>query len=166
MKLFIYVCAVCFALPVAADVRVDFIEGAPKDRFVITNIGECAVNEALITIDMANSAGRNVFDVTGKGAGVEVFQPLDIVSGGDVLTTIPAVQDGDTAITLSVRTLITTGEVAFTIDVDDTGGGREITVSGAEMAGAVARVATGDVASTGVFDAGAGAIVQMPDCAS
>ena len=62
----------------AADIAVRFVESAPKDRFIIENLGDCALTAAGLTLDMAGSAGGLIFDVTGSGAGVEVFQPFDL----------------------------------------------------------------------------------------
>lgn len=154
------------ALPAAADVAVAFSEGAPKDRFTITNIGACALGPVDVTIDLAGSSAGLVFDVTGQGAGVEVFQPFELVSGGDLLTSTPRVRDGDNALMLSLTSLGQGQSVSFTIDVDDTIGAREITVSRAEITGASVRVETAMTRASGTFDATATAVAPLRACLS
>ncbi len=73
-------------------------------------------------------------------------------------------QDGDQAIALPLNTLAQGQSVAFTIDVDDTAGRREITVSDAEIAGALVSVSTASGEYTGTFDKRSTAFVQMKDC--
>lgn len=153
------------ASAVQADLDVRFIEGAPKDRFVISSAtGLCAGEAASITIDLGPSAGKLIFDVTGAGAGVEVFQPFELVSGGGQVIEAPKVADGDTRLTLLVSDLEPGGEVAFTIDVDDTINAREITVSRSEITGAQAMISVGDVEATGTFDESAQAKVPWKGC--
>ena len=50
-------------------VEIEFVESAPKDRFVITNIGSCALDELMIDFDLSQSAGKLIFDTTATGAG-------------------------------------------------------------------------------------------------
>ncbi|MEL7117273.1 MAG: aggregation factor core [Pseudomonadota bacterium] len=157
--------ALCFALiaaPAAADIRVDFIEGAPKDRFVILNTSACALDAFRIEIDLTGSAGALVFDTTEAGQGVEVFQPFDLVDGADLVAEVPTVNDGDQMVALALTGLGPDQSVAFTIDVDDTLGAREITVSRSEIVGAAVRVGT-DVAT---FDASSVAQLPVTSCAA
>ena len=56
----------CAAASTAADIGVRFIEGAPKDRFEITNLGKCALVATDVVIDLRGSAAGLVFDVTGE----------------------------------------------------------------------------------------------------
>lgn len=157
----------CFALPASADIKVSFIEGAPKDRFVlVSDSGICADTPIAVTVDLKGSAGALIFDVSETGAGVEVFQPFELVSGGDHVTTAPEVTDGDTRITLELTGLPQGAEVSFTIDVDDTIGAREITVTDAEIEGAMLAVSVGDETSTAIFGGDAEAILPMATCAS
>lgn len=148
------------------DIKVRFDEGAPKDRFTITRTGSCDLGAAQVIVDLSTSPHGLIFDVAGSGKGVEVFQPFQLVAGTQFLTSEPSVEDGDQEITLPLSTLAKGQSVAFTIDVDDTGGGREITVSGAEIAGAIVSVSTASKQYTGTFDASSNAVVQMDDCAS
>ena len=88
-----------------AELAVSFDEGAPKDRFTFKNSGECVLESGRIDLDLSRSASGLIFDVTGAGAGVEVFQPLEFVKGENALTDIPRVRDGDNLISLRVQRL-------------------------------------------------------------
>lgn len=157
--------AMCLAaFPAAADLRVRFIEGAPKDRFVITNEARCAVLQSEFVVDLAGSAAGLIFDVTGEGAGVQVFQPFELLDGAAALNAIPKVSDGDTRLSLSIRSLAPGAQIAFTIDVDDTLGPRGITVSDAEIAGATVRLVSGGVTRSGTFSPRSEAVVKTPAC--
>jgi len=162
--------AVCFlalsATPALADIRVDFNEGAPVDRFTIINDGACPLAASTVTIDLTGSAGRLIFDVTGSGAGIEVFQPFRVVAGDAILTGLPTVTDGDTAVSLSLRGLDGGQRVAFTIDVDDTTSSRGIMVAGSEIDGATLRVETAEGTREGRFGADSRASVAMGSCTS
>ncbi len=152
------------SLPAAADIAVRFTEGAPKDRFEITNLAACAVVAADLVIDLGASAGGLVFDVTGSGAGVEVFQPFALVAGADALAVLPQVADGDRQIRLAVRSLAAGARIAFTIDVDDTVGPRGITVSDAEITGAEVRVTVAGRTAAARFAPQGTLVVVMPAC--
>ena len=123
-----------------AQLTARFDEGAPKDRFTITNTGACTLSGARVVIDLSGSKAGLIFDVTDAGAGVEVFQPFDLVQGAAFVEGRPAVRDGDTSVVLPLRGLPAGESIAFTIDVDDTLGGREITVDGSEIEGAQVRL--------------------------
>lgn len=148
----------------AADLQVAFIEGAPKDRFRIENAGGCPISNGAITLDLAGSQGRLIFDTTGQGAGVEVFQPFDLVEGANRLAALPQVTDGQSEIRLEVAQLAPGERITFTIDVDDTIGQREITVSGSEIAGAMVHLTQGSAQNSAPFSTRARASVAMGDC--
>lgn len=150
--------------PLYAGIQVRFVEGAPKDRFVLRNVGSCDIVSSILEIDLSPSAGRLIFDVSEAGAGVEVFQPLELVDGADALHQLPSVLDGQTFIELEVAALAAGEQVAFTIDVDDTIGQREITVSGSEIVGATVSYKKGSESSTAVFSSDSLANVMIPDC--
>jgi len=152
------------ATSLQAEVQIRFIEGAPKDRFILTNVGTCDVEASTLKIDLSQSAGRLIFDVTEKGAGVEVFQPLEFVEGADALRQIPAVVDGQDTIELEIASLATGDTLAFTIDVDDTIGQREITVTGSEIEGAAVSYTDADETSTATFSSDAIVNVTTKDC--
>lgn len=152
------------AAPALADVEVRFIEGAPKDRFVIRNAGACDLERAEIVIDLSGSVGALVFDTTPTGAGVEVFQPFEMVEGANALNGLPEVGDGDMAIAMSVARLGAGGTIAFTIDVDDTLGSRAITVTDGEISGAEVRAIVERTTSRGAFDGASVARVPLDAC--
>lgn len=154
------------ATTATADLAVRFDEGAPKDRFTLTNTGDCALPAMVVTLNLGTAPAGLIFDVTGSGAGVEVFQPFEMVSGGDALAELPTVLDGDNAVKLKLNGLAAGANVAFTVDVDDTAGGREITVSGSEIAGASVRMAMGGKTQSTVMDTTARAIVPVAVCTS
>lgn len=158
--------ALILATPAAADIRVAFDEGAPVDRFTILNTGACPLGAAVVTIDLAESAGRLIFDVTGAGAGIEVFQPFRVVAGGASLSGLPTVSDGDRAVALGIRSLGAGERVAFTIDVDDTTSARGIMVAGSEIVGASVRVAAGGDVAEGRFGTDSTAQVGLGGCTS
>ncbi len=149
-----------------ADLDITFRDGAPKDRFTITNTGACAVNGLVLTLDLSGAAAGVIFDITDAGDGVEVFQPFEVVVGGDMINSASTVTDGDQVLMLDLNTIAPTAQVGFTIDLDDTAGGREITVSGAEIAGASVLVTSADGTSEGVFDETGLAVVSLADCTS
>lgn len=149
-----------------ADISVRFIEGAPTDRFVISSDSPCATGPASITLDLSGSAGALIFDVTSAGQGVEVFQPLSLVSGADHVRQISQITDGGTALSLDLNTLTAGTDVAFTLDLDDTIGAREITVSGAEIAGATVSLRASGTTQTAAFDTSATATLKTPACTS
>lgn len=124
------------ATPAVADITVQFQESAPKDSFTITNSGSCPLGDVVLTLDLGASAAGLIFDVTGAGAGVSVFQPLEIVAGREYLASVPDVKDGDNVIRLPLQGLDAGATVAFTIDVDDTKGTRATMISGSEITGA------------------------------
>ena len=106
------------------------------------------------------------FDVTGQGAGVEVFQPLEIVEGRSMLREIPNVKDGDQLIKLSLASLGANERLVFTIDVDDTIGAREITVSNAEYAGGTLSISVEGETQQAAFAARPKLSVPVGECAS
>lgn len=156
--------AATLATPAFADLQIRFDEGAPKDRFVIKNAGNCALTDAKLTIDLAGSPYGLIFDVTGRGAGVEVFQPFELAAGGAALKSQPIVRDGDNRLTLDFGSLPAGETLSFTIDVDDTVNNREITVSDAEIAGATVRLDALEGVQEVAFGTGASAMMERPAC--
>lgn len=148
-----------------ADLTVSFREGAPTDRFVIENDSACTIRAASILIDLSTSPAGLIFDVTAAGAGVEVYQPLRIVEGAGALGAIPEVRDGDAELRLDVATLAPGQAIAFTTDIDDTIGQREITVSGAEIAGATVAFRAAGTTAAATFSTAARATVPLRECA-
>lgn len=143
MKTFaLFAVSVMLSTPALAEVKVSFIEGAPKDRFVIANSGHCDLASTIIRIDLSTAATGLVFDVTDSGAGVAVYQPFELVAGQNVVRHHSAIADGDTAVTLELDSLASGQSVDFTIDIDDTGGSTETMVAGSEIIGAKVTVTT------------------------
>ena len=127
------------AAPAVADISVSFRDSAPKDVFIVSNTSDCPIDAMTLTLDLSASASGLIFDTTASGAGVEVFQPFEIVDGREFLNALPRVADGATRLDLAFSTFPPGAKVQFTIDVDDTlpkGQWGQIRVSGGEMAGA------------------------------
>jgi hypothetical protein len=158
--------AIFVASTAQADVLVRFIEGAPKDRFVISaDTNDCAGVATSVTIDLAPSSGGLIFDVTGQGSGVEVFQPFELISGADKVTKASTLRDGDQILTLELSQVSKDMPVSFTTDLDDTQAGRQITVSGSEITGAMVNVAQNGQVYSGMFESNAQACVATQACA-
>lgn len=155
--------AVAVASAAFADLNVRFVEGAPKDRFLLENTGSCVLQSAFVTLDLGSSRAGLIFDVSNAGAGVEVFQPFEIVEGDFTVLNRPTILDGDTKLTLELSDLKPGDAVAFTIDVDDTVGQRAITVSDDEISGATVAVQSAGNQSVGVFAGDARVSVPL-DC--
>lgn len=156
---------VCFATPSLADLKARFDEGAPKDRFTITNTG-CSLGATTLTIDLAGSPYGLIFDVTGSGAGVEVFQPFELTTGSELLSTRPQVADGDNRLTLDVADWPAGATISFTIDVDDTQNNREITVSNQEIVGAEVMATSTTGSARASFEEDTTATVKLSGCTS
>lgn len=161
----------CFGTAAQADLAVHFIEGAPKDRFRIMNLSACPTGPIDVVIDLSASPAGLIFDTTASGAGVEVFQPFEIVAGADRVIASQRVSDGDTAVQLSISDLPADGMVAFTVDVDDTApssANGQIRIAGTEIEGAqVVLSRAGTAPEKGVFDRrGRTTIAATDACAS
>jgi hypothetical protein len=148
-----------------ADLNVRFNEGAPKDQFSFTNNSGCAIMGSQVILDLSTSKAGLIFDVTGSGAGVEVYQPLEIVSGGSALSSVPKVKDGDTMLRLDINQLATGETIAFTIDIDDAAGGREITVSDDEITGANVSLVSNGNSQTAMFEQTSNLTLPIQNCA-
>ena len=151
-------------LPFAAhaDIVVTFFEGAPKDRFVLVNQG-CELADYSLQINLATAPSGLIFDVTDAGAGVEVFQPVEVVAGS---VNMSAVTDGDQAVNLEIRTFAINETIVISADLDDTqadGALGQIRVAGSEIAGATLMGSDGGL---GIFDDTASARLATPSCIS
>ena len=159
------------ALTVSSEPVTDsVVEIAPKDRFIITNTGSCALEALMIELDLSQSAGRLIFDTTATGAGVEVFQPFEVETGDIVQLATDAVADGDAELALQVAYLGPGEAASFTIDVDDTlpsGELGQIRVADSEIQGGIVSIAVGNAAATQTrFDAESTAQATLPVCSS
>lgn len=142
-----------------ADLTVSFRDGAPKDRFTLTYDGTCALDRLDVQIDLGTAPAGLIFDTSGAGAGVEVFQPLEWVAGN---ASTSDVSDGDTLLAVSLNEVTPGATWAFTVDIDDTTSTRQITVDGSEMAGATLRAE----GTSAVFDGTGAATVALNSCLS
>lgn len=166
MRSFILPLALCAGSAAFADIQVTFDEGAPKDRFTVVHMGGCVFGPIHVDIDLSGSAAGLIFDVTATGAGVQVFQPAELVAGDTLLSVPLSIKDGDTLAPLALNSMAPGETVAFTIDVDDTVSGRQTVVNGAEIEGAFVRVAYAGTEHLGAFDRTGVARVAMPACVS
>lgn len=142
----------------AQNISVQFRDGAPKDSITLANAG-CPIMDAAITLDLSGSAGGLIFDTTAKGAGVEVFQPVEILTGNVVVS---PVADGDTRLDMTIAQFTSDAAVQLTADLDDTiAGGRQITVTGSEISGATVSIATNETIAQGVFDDAGTAYIDL-----
>ena len=166
----VWVFGATFAMADTTTMTVTFRESAPKDSFEVRNTGNCQAIPITLHIDLGKSRGRLIFDVTGKGAGVEVFQPFEIMRGRQLAAATPLVRDGDDQLSLRLQRLQPADVFAFTIDVDDTlkdSALGQIRVAGFEIEGATATVATDGKRNTvqAIFSSDATAVLQRVPCA-
>ena len=151
-----------------ANVEVRFSEGAPKDRFTISNQGKCALKNLTVDLDLSQSQGKLIFDVTGAGAGVEVFQPFEVTEGQLKLASGTSVKDGDSGMSLAIKSLNPGQRVSFTIDVDDTipaGALGMIRVAGSEIKGGMVTLKQGDKKSgSAAFSSDSLAVIPLSKC--
>jgi len=141
----------CTDKPSGVGMDAVFIEGAPIDRLLVTNRSSAGWAIEQVTWDLTPSAGQVIFDTTGSGAGVEVFQPFRQLSaedtrraGGDVsdgkqiavLAADPSVTDGDQSVLIQFQSFEPLQVFGMSIDVDDQVSSRQITVDRSEMQGA------------------------------
>ncbi|MEM1078553.1 MAG: aggregation factor core [Pseudomonadota bacterium] len=151
----------------SADVSIAFDEGAPKDRFMIVYTGDCPLGPTDVIVDLEGSDGALIFDVAEGGAGVEVFQPIEVILGSEDIAGISEIRDGDRSVTIRFDRMMPMQHAAFTVDVDDSAGSRPTVVSGAEIRGAKARVAqSGAGVLEATFDETSRALVRVPGCMS
>ncbi len=111
---------------------------------MVINRGACPLGESTLELDLSASAGGLIFDTSATGAGVDVFQPFE-VEAGDIVPLADSVNDGDSSLSLRIRSLEAGDRASFTIDVDDTLPSSElgqIRVAGSEISGAIATIAS------------------------
>lgn len=154
-------------LSFAKGLNVQFEESAPKDRFIIVNQTQCTLDDMRLVIDLENSAAGLLFDTQSGGAGVNVYQPLEIAVGAEWVQSANAVGDGARELNLAISQFPNQGRIVITIDVDDTKPSGPLgtqMISNSEIAGAEVRVAIkGRTELIGSFDAN-GALNLPFDC--
>ena len=159
------VTATLAASPVFADISVRFIESAPKDRFVFVN-GGCPLSQVAVEIDLTGSNGSLIFDVTAAGAGVEVFQPVEVQS--DAVTLIPAT-DGDQKLLFRIDNFAAGAQVVISADLDDVlinGALGQIRVADDELSGTAVRMTIDGQTVAAAFDSGTDTAVLPHACTS
>lgn len=151
-----------------ANVEVRFSEGAPKDRFTISNKSKCSLKNVTVDLDLSKSQGKLIFDITSAGAGVEVFQPFEVTEGKLRLASGTTVKDGDSGMSLQIESLNPGQRVSFTIDVDDTipsGALGMIRVAGSEIKGGTVNVKMGKMKpASSAFGSNSIALVPLANC--
>lgn len=150
--------------PAFADISVRFQESAPKDRFIIQS--DCAVADVDMTIDLSGSAGSLIFDVTANGAGVEVFQPVEVQSGD---AQIQPVVDGDQMLMLRIPAIPVAENVIISADLDDVLANSslgQIRVAGSELDGAMIAITFAGNRETATFEGGNTQVVFPHNCLS
>lgn len=153
-----------------AAIEIKFLEGAPKDRFVVLNNGTCDLSNFTLAFDLTNTRGELIFDTTADGAGVEVFQPFETQEKGIGLVNAATVVDGDKALSIHIESLPAKNEFSFTIDVDDTLANSDlgqIRVTDAEMQnGRITLTGIGSEELNTIFDASSTALIDANLCKS
>ncbi|MTI45489.1 hypothetical protein JM93_01114 [Roseibium hamelinense] len=153
-----------------AGVTIEFSESAPKDRFEIRNDSGCSTGPFELQLDLSGSAGKLIFDTTGNGAGVSVYQPFELVKGQELLRIDRIPSDGDQRIEMAVTDLRPGAIVEFTIDVDDTlpaSALGQTRIDGSEIAGGqVFLSANGAPPVNGEFGTDGKALVNFAGCVS
>ncbi len=165
MKISYLIAAALLAQPAFADITVRFVESAPKDRFVITS-DTCPLANVDVLIDLTGSAGALIFDVTSAGAGVEVFQPVEVQAGA--ATAMPVV-DGDQQLSFTINDLRADMDVIISADLDDVltdSSLGQIRVAGSELDGATVRMTIAGESQTSVFEGGTNTVTVAHDCLS
>jgi hypothetical protein len=164
MRKMVLTLALCaFPFGASADVSARFVEGAPKDQFIFES-SSCPGAVARVAIDLSTASAGLIFDVTAAGAGVSVFQPVEVVRGS---ARLGAITDGDQVLTLDAPDFSVAGQVWISADIDDslTGGpsGQTI-VRGSEIAGVTLRVFVDGAESVGLFNDSGWAVAKTPAC--
>ncbi|WP_156907358.1 aggregation factor core [Thalassobaculum salexigens] len=161
MRLFLSLCLLVLPGTALADacgprLVATFSEGAPADRFTLTNTSDPGWSVTEVEIDLGPSRGRVIFDVTERGAGLSVYQPFEEATGTEVIADRSDVTDGDSLLTLRFSRFAPGDSFGFTIDLDDTAGFVPTVVSTDEIAEGRVRVRftsdRGEATREGYFD--------------
>lgn len=120
-----------------------FTEGAPTDKLDIRNQSVADWRIERVVWNLEPSRGRLIFDVTDAGAGVQVFQPLRVLTAASPLMqwrALPRVNDGEQRLELRFDAFAPGETFSIAMDLDDQIGARETIVSGSEIEAAVLQV--------------------------
>lgn len=164
-KIYAFTAALLLSTPAFADINLRFIESAPKDRFIIKN-DDCTLSQVDVQIDLSESVGALIFDVTDAGAGVEVFQPVEIQSG---TVTADPVTDGDQQLSFTINAFEAGSQVVISADLDDVltdSDLGQIRVAGNELAGTVVRISIDGQSQQAIFSASSNAVTIPHACTS
>lgn len=154
------------------DATVTFREGAPTDRFIISNDNASSWTLVSMAIVLRGSIGRLIFDTEEGGDGSSVFQPFR--SGGGTVTAegVIGADDGSEELAIAFQNFGPGHTYMFTIDLDDrlemSQSGQTI-ITGAEIAGATIEAEFVDTSgmrfrSSGMFREDAVAILTHGAC--
>lgn len=119
--------------------RVSITDGDPYDRIRLINLGDCASLTGLVTIDFANSVGKIVIDTQYGGVGTKDPMPVAVEAGP---IAVKPVFDGDTQIGIFIDGMVSNGQGAVTLDVDNDASGwfaRRVSILSDDLAGTVVR---------------------------
>jgi hypothetical protein len=153
----------------SANLTVQFVESAPKDSFILSNTGTCTLAAQTVSFDLATSRAGLIFDVTGAGAGVEVFQPLDVVDQNPLVLAISEISDGDQTLDIGLDEMTPGAKIRVTFDMDDTltnSSLGQIRVSRSEIEGASAMTNLAIDTPSAQFDAEGVVVIPQPACVS
>lgn len=120
-------------------IETQFIEGAPRDRFIVKNQSTNDMSIRALSLSLSTSAGKLIFDTQKGGNGVEVYQQFRSESTAIELISAPQLADGAEKLTLDFANFNKGGEYTFSLDVDDrltNSDLGQIRIAGSEMNGA------------------------------
>lgn len=147
-----------YAIPATAQgISVQFQESSPKDRFIIVNNTRCSHSQINLSVDLKDSVAGLLFDTQSGGAGINVYQPLEVAVGRQWISRVDSVQDGASQLALTISEFPSQERIIITIDVDDTQPlsplGTQM-ISNSEIAGAEVRIKVDDASTiSGRFNA-------------
>ena len=125
------------------EIDAQFIEGAPRDRFIIQNNSQGDLNIESLILSLKDTRGKLIFDTVDGGKGVEVFQQFRSEENWEEslakLAANPNLKDGADTLEINFAHFKPKQSYRFSLDVDDQLTNSElgqIRVSGSEMAGA------------------------------
>lgn len=121
------------------------MNNAAKDRFVLRNTSQCALNDLAVHLDLSNRVGHLIFNTTATSADVEAFQPFEVKKGHLKQFSLGEVKEEDSTFSISVDNIAANDCVGLAIDVDDILTDSElgnIRVPGSEITNALIRTIT------------------------
>ena len=126
-----------------AALSAKFTESAPRDRFAFTNVSSDGWQIQKLSLRLATSDGKLIFDTEDGGTGVEVFQPYRQESTTATVQGVSQPADGDQSMQINFSDFPAGANYTFSIDVDDQLSQSElgnIRVAGSEINGAGIKV--------------------------